>query len=235
MPLTYTKGAMRFKQYWKNKVDESLSRYENPEYLQQLKRDYVREDRQKKISANAPVLKIRRFAMAAFCLVAMSIAIFGGVYLAEGSGISNDKTYLQANEESITSNITDINESLMNISVSDLHYKRVLLVYDKLYSDNLYYMLINENSLEYYSIITVVNANYNYEFETSQKELTVRQFLTYELEYYQSKVNLGELFEIITVAKFDTGAEKVYITYNELSLDGNSNFLDFISTVFTAK
>ncbi|MCL2798152.1 MAG: hypothetical protein FWD58_08895 [Firmicutes bacterium] len=152
--------------------------------------------------------------------------------------ISDDppgKHYLLENEESTASNLAALNADAKNflLELDAACEGEVRQWFDSVSGDILYYSLIfeNQDSLEAFKIYVYVNPDYKIPvgLEDATETISLGKF---EITYFKKIINDDWAFVLTYHAITEYSGVTIYIEYEQLSLDEESNFFNFFSQTF---
>lgn len=161
-----------------------------------------------------------------------AIIIFPSVFVKRKGNIF----YQEANVREMTSTFNDLQTDTKYfdfVENSDAPY-RVMLNYDILSNDKLYYTLEGITVISKYKFHIIVNENYNYNANLSE-ELKIHYFSDYALNYEKVKINGADKVEATYNGYIQLNSEKVYIEYNQLIDLGEQAFFDDIESIIKVK
>lgn len=144
-----------------------------------------------------------------------------------------EKEYFFENEEQQISNLMQVNNDLNNeIAFNDLSFT-VVRKYDSLSNDTLYYSLtyINDAMLETINIYAYTNKDYKFDWNVSDANASdiIKEF---DVHYLTSYRDQEFYFTVFTQAYITLDNAKIYVEYNGVSLDGQSNnFLEALAQI----
>lgn len=169
-----------------------------------------------------------------FVTVAVAaVIIFPSVFVKR----KGDIFYQEANVREVASSIEDLRSDLefFDISVQESDIT-VLLNYDSISNDKLYYTLegTNEISLSDFKFYVIINENYNYNFELNEN-LFVKEFNNYNLKYEYIEIEVGASINYIFKGKITVNTEIIYIEYNQIIDLGEQAFFDDIESIIKVK
>lgn len=202
-------------------ADKSLAKYDNPELREQIVRESV--------SGNVAVIDNRkRNWLISLITVTMIVVLAFGTYMFWPK-TPREKHYLLENQKTNDITIEAINAELDVISISNQSVVSSLQFEDTVYNETLYYKVtfLNDETSEKADFIIVSNKDYTYPFIHE----------TYDQQDESININYAEQFtEEDGIYTFDCQGEftvdilKIYVQYNGLSLEPQSNFINFLQT-----
>lgn len=167
-----------------------------------------------------------------FVTVAVAaVIIFPSVFVKR----KGDIFYQEANVREVASSIEDLRSDLefFDISVQESDIT-VLLNYDSISNDKLYYTLEGATAISDYKIYVKINENYNYNFQLSEN-IFVKELNNYTLKYEYIEIEVGASINYIFKGEITVNAEIVYIEYNQLIDLGEQAFFDDIESIIKVK
>lgn len=143
-----------------------------------------------------------------------AIIIFPSVFVKRKGNIF----YQEANVRETTSTFNDLQTDTKYFNFmeySETPY-RVMLNYDSISNDKLYYTLegTNEILLSDFKFYVIINENYNYNFELNEN-LFVKEFNNYNLKYEYIEIEVGASTNYIYKGIITVNTEIIYIEYNQ--------------------
>ncbi|MDE7379911.1 MAG: hypothetical protein K2N14_02550 [Clostridia bacterium] len=216
---------MNLKQFMEQKADEEFS-----SVLSESEKEYCRQ-----LEAEYPVHIIadkRRLWVFFSCAFAIFIAAVITICVIFRPSNSSPLKY-QGEKESVTSNITDLNSDTKYFEISlvaDAECK-IALNYDVESGDKLYYEMDASGFLENSRFVFVINPDYNYDIEKTDKQENKEPLNGYEINYYSS----ASLDSAQYTAWIQLNTETVYITYTQVMPLGDKAFFDYVQSVIKLK
>ena len=213
-------------------ADKSLEEYNNSEFLEEMK-NRIRQN-----AAPQPqkvCVKRRRRFYAAFTAIACAVLIVCSVFWILPKNITvEEKHYTTDNKATETIDLNTLNNELLNINLDDRDYEEIKRYYDKVYGDILYCeteLVIGE--FENILIVIVVNKDYEYTVDYNYDKTNI--VYDFNLNYLERFIDAGGIYECKVYGQMDTGAEKVYFTYNTYTMEQSSNFVDLVQELIKKK
>lgn len=111
----------------------------------------------------------------------------------------------------------------------------VILKYDSVSNDKLYYVVEGTAALSSFTFNIVINENYNFNFDVGSDELREHPFTDYSINYVSYKTESGGLNETQYFGYIKIKTEIIYIEYNQLIDIGEQAFFDDIQNIIKVK
>ena len=111
----------------------------------------------------------------------------------------------------------------------------VILKYDSVSNDKLYYVVEGTAALSKFTFNIVINENYNFNFDVGSDELREHPFTDYSINYVSYKTESGGLNETQYFGYIQFKTEIVYIKYRQLIDIGEQAFFDDIQNIIKVK
>lgn len=209
-------------------IDENLSEYRNDTFLEQLKSNLS--------PINTPTRRRNNrlyWTIAGATCVVMAIilvSVFAIAPLIKENGDKDtaqpSKYYSYANRTEITVSVTELNGIVNDIEFSEENLVEVRKVTDTFYNETLYYIInysLNDG-LDIFRIIIDVNTEYEYDFGNKpyNKFCDVNG---YEIAYLEICEEGDGIYGFIGKAEIKNTSESIYIEYDGISLEQESNFI----------
>ena len=209
-------------------IDENLSEYRNDTFLEQLKSDLS--------PINTPTRRRNNrlyWTIAGATCVVMAIilvSVFAIAPLIKENGDKDtaqpSKYYSYANRIEITASVTELNGVVNDIEFSEENLVEVRKVTDTFYNETLYYIInysLNDG-LDIFRIIIDVNTEYEYDFGNKpyNKFCDVNG---YEIAYLEICEEGDGIYGFTGKAEIKNTSESIYIEYDGISLEQESNFI----------
>lgn len=209
-------------------IDENLSEYRNDTFLEQLKSDLS--------PINTPTRRRNNrlyWTIAGATCVVMAIilvSVFAIAPLIKENGDKDtaqpSKYYSYANRTEITVSVTELNGVVNDIEFSEENLVEVRKVTDTFYNETLYYTVnysLNDG-LDIFRIIIDVNTEYEYDFGNKpyNKFCDVNG---YEIAYLEICEEGDGIYGFTGKAEIKNTSESIYIEYDGISLEQESNFI----------
>lgn len=209
-------------------IDENLSEYRNDTFLEQLKSDLS--------PINTPTRRRNNrlyWTIAGATCVVMAIilvSVFAIAPLIKENGDKDtaqpSKYYSYANRTEITVSVTELNGVVNDIEFSEENLVEVRKVTDTFYNETLYYIInysLNDG-LDIFRIIIDVNTEYEYDFGNKpyNKFCDVNG---YEIAYLEICEEGDGIYGFTGKAEIKNTSESIYIEYDGISLEQESNFI----------
>ena len=225
-------------------ADKSLEQYNNAEFLAEMK-SQIRQNAKQPQTAKVKKRSRLFFTACATAVSAVLIIVSAFIILPQKNividenpaveePVIEEKHYTADNKETETVDLTVLNNGLTKIYLDNRVYKEIKKYYDKFYNDTLYYeteLVVSE--LENILIYIVPNLDYEYYFDYDyNRTATVHE---YELDYLEEFMDIGGLYECKVYGQMDTGAEKIYFTYNAYTMEQTSNFVNLVKELIKKK
>lgn len=145
--------------------------------------------------------------------------------------------YQESNIREQQSNVEEMQSDLKYFSIiqsMEAPY-RVLLKYDSVSNDKLYYVVEGTAALSSFTLNIVINENYNFNFDVGSDELREHPFTDYSINYVSYKTESGGLSETQYFGYIQFKTEIVYIKYRQLIDIGEQAFFDDIQNIIKIK
>lgn len=209
-------------------IDENLSEYRNDTFLEQLKSDLS--------PINTPTRRRNNrlyWTIAGATCVVMAIilvSVFAIAPLIKENGDKDtaqpSKYYSYANRTEITASVTELNGVVNDIEFSEENLVEVRKVIDTFYNETLYYIVnysLNDG-LDIFRIVIDVNTEYEYDFGNKpyNKFCDVNG---YEIAYLEICEEGDGIYGFTGKAEIKNTSESIYIEYDGISLEQESNFI----------
>lgn len=117
---------------------------------------------------------------------------------------------------------------------NNLEYS-VILKYDLLSKDKLFYTLNGTTALSSFTFNIVINENYNFKFNIKDEELSEYKLSGYSLNYVKYQSEGLDLIETQYFGYIKIKTEIIYIEYNQLIDIGEQAFFDDIQNIIKVK
>ena len=225
-------------------ADKSLEQYNNAEFLAEMKRQIRQNAKQPQ---TAKVKKHSRLFFTACATAVSAVLIIVSVFIilpqknividenpAVEEPVIEEKHYTTDNKETETIDLTILNNGLTKFYLATREYEDIKEYYDKLYNEILYYetkLIVSE--LENIIICIVTNKDYENFFDHELNKVdTIEE---YDLKYTEEYEDVGGLYECKVYGQMDTGAEKIYFTYNAYTMEQSSNFVNLVKELIKKK
>lgn len=213
-------------------ADEYLEQYNNTEFLEEMKGEIRKNAEQaNRVEGKKRNLLWTFFASAASVLL-IAVSLF--VFLPQKNVPIEEKHYTNDNKRVETVDLDILNNNLLSIRFENKGYKEIRQYYDLHYNEILYYeteFIVSD--IENIFIDIVPNLNYKYEFKFACDKTDI--VYGYTLDYLEEFTDAGGFYECEAHGQLDTGSEKVYFTYNSLSIETSSNFVNLIKEIIKQK
>ncbi len=225
-------------------ADKSLEQYNNAEFLEKMKSQIRQNAKQPQ---TAQVKKRSRLFFTACATAVSAVLIIVSVFIilpqknividenpVVEEPVIEEKHYTADNQGVIDVDLTVLNSELTKIYLDNRVYKEIKMYYDKFYNETLYYeteLVVSE--LENIIICIVTNKDYENFFDHELNKVdTVEE---YNLKYTEEYEDVGGLYECKVYGYMDTGAEKIYFTYNAYTMEQSSNFVNLVRELIKKK
>lgn len=201
-------------------VDEKTNSLNDKAFLDELKQSATPEKNR--------LSKKSLFVIGASSLVtvALLIAIICVVILYDPVNKSQEHYYSSGDENRRSSTVEELNADTVYYDLRSDINADADIVFDTVSNDDLYYE-VNidlEDTFENVKIVVVTNKFYDYKFE--HFDYTDRETLgSYVLNYIVMTQEEDGIYTHKVDAEIITSAEKIYITYEGLGLEQESNFI----------
>lgn len=212
-------------------ADEYLEQYNNTEFLEEMKGEIRKNAEQTKGMESKKRNMLWTFFASAASVLLIAVSLF--VFLPQ-KNVPIEKHYTADHEETETIDLITLNNGLTKIKFNNKQYEEIKQYYDTFYNEILYYETeYVASDIENIFIDIVPNLNYKYEFKFACDKTDI--VYGYTLDYLEKFTDAGGFYECEAHGQLDTGSEKVYFTYNGLSLDKSSNFVNLIKEIIKQK
>lgn len=225
-------------------ADKTLEQYNNAEFLEEMKsqiRQNIKQPQKAKVKKRSRLSFIACATAVSAVLIIVSVFIIlpqKNIVINENPTVEEpvieEKHYTTDNMETETVDLTVLNNGLTKIHLDNRVYKEIKKYYDKFYNDTLYYeteLVVSE--FENISLFIVPNVDYKYSFNYTFDKTYI--IIEYELKFKEEYQNLGGLYECKVYGYMDTGAEKIYFTYNAYTMEQSSNFVNLVKELIKKK
>lgn len=145
----------------------------------------------------------------------------------------DDILYQEENIMSKTCLLEDINTNSKYFQISEID-AQTFIYYDSVSNDCLYYNLNTSTVLYEMSLFIVVNDNYDYNFNISDKVYT-EQLSSYMIYYDVAVLNGFNGTQLKYIGYVQNGSETVYIKYTQLIDLGEQAFFNDIQSILKIK
>ncbi len=228
---------MNIKKKLGRQADDYLDQFENEQFHQEVKEElFPQPTRARKRIRPKQVWIGFATTMAIACVVLVCCLTLLTPSAGQPSGDPvkpPEKEYFFENEEQQISNLIQVNNDLNNeIEFNDLSFT-VVRKYDSLSNDTLYYQLtyINDAMIETINIYVYINEYYKFHWNESDAD-TTNEIKGINVQYLTSYSNQEFYFTVFTQAYITLDNAKIYVEYNGVSLDGQSNnFLEALAQI----
>jgi hypothetical protein len=197
------------------------------------------------VSSSKPRFKMtQKFAFVAVSvLIVITALVVSLIKLLpkNNNGGDDDKvTYYQDKEVVADSSLESLNNETQRVKVILAEeLTSVTLIYDAPSGDHLYYRANFDNldTFEMANVYVIVNANYHNEDFSLFTEPLSATINGFEVKYAETFefIETDGFYSVKNTAVIVTGKEYIYITYEALSLDESSNFLNWLEQTIMAK
>lgn len=205
-------------------ADKSLNYLNDEEFLQTLKNNCKSNSQHNSIKPRKQFFTRKWVYLSSFALVAAVVSCF--LFLPPAT---KEKQYMAENLKSIESSIEELNKEMHYYQI---HNKcTVTKYYDSIYDDTLYYSVYYDiDNLESLKIIIKINKNYNYEFPHAIYNQKIK-YKEFYLQYYENYTIDEDIYFFVSKGEISSDQEILYIEYQGIGFDANSNFFDLLSQV----
>ena len=209
-------------------IDENLSEYRNDTFLVQLKSNLSPINTQTKRRGNRLYWTIAGATCVVMAIILVSIFVIAPLIKENGDKdtAQPSKYYSYANRTEITASVTELNGVVNDIEFSEENLVEVRKVTDTFYNETLYYIInysLNDG-LDIFRIIIDVNTEYEYDFGNKpyNKFCDVNG---YEIAYLEICEEGDGIYGFTGKAEIKNTSESIYIEYDGISLEQESNFI----------
>lgn len=149
----------------------------------------------------------------------------------------SQKHYLLENEVSVASDLEELNSILEGFSLSiALGYEYLVRrYYDAEFNDNLYFILSieGENTFETISIYVYINPLYDRQKQLVEERIRVTKIGIFQVHYEENtSVDQDDIYTFNYAAKTEYEDITVYIEYEQLWFEDDTNFFNFFEETF---
>lgn len=202
-------------------VDEKTTSLNDKAFLDELKQNAAFEKNNRLSKKSLFVI-----CTSSLVTVALLVAIVCVVLLYNPAIKSEEHYYTSGDENRRASTLNELNAATTYYDLASDANADIDIVFDTVSNDDLYYE-VNidlEDTFEYVKIVVVTNKFYDYKFE--HFDYTDRETLgSYVLNYIVMTQEEDGIYTHKVDAEIITSAEKIYITYEGLGLEQESNFI----------
>ena len=209
-------------------IDENLSEYRNDTFLEQLKSDLSPINTPTRRRSNRLYWTIAGATCVVMAIILVSIFVIAPLIKENGDKdtAQPSKYYSYANRTEITVSVTELNGVVNDIEFSEENLVEVRKVTDTFYNETLYYTVnysLNDG-LDIFRIIIDVNTEYEYDFGNKpyNKFCDVNG---YEIAYLEICEEGDGIYGFTGKAEIKNTSESIYIEYDGISLEQESNFI----------
>lgn len=209
-------------------IDENLSEYRNDTFLEQLKSDLSPINTPTRRRNNRLYWTIAGATCVVMAIILVSIFVIAPLIKENGDKdtAQPSKYYSYANRTEITVSVTELNGVVNDIEFSEENLVEVRKVTDTFYNETLYYIInysLNDG-LDIFRIIIDVNTEYEYDFGNKpyNKFCDVNG---YEIAYLEICEEGDGIYGFTGKAEIKNTSESIYIEYDGISLEQESNFI----------
>ena len=209
-------------------IDENLSEYRNDTFLEQLKSDLSPINTPTRRRSNRLYWTIAGATCVVMAIILVSIFVIAPLIKENGDKdtAQPSKYYSYANRTEITVSVTELNGVVNDIEFSEENLVEVRKVTDTFYNETLYYTVnysLNDG-LDIFRIIIDVNTEYEYDFGNKpyNKFCDVNG---YEIAYLEICEEGDGIYGFAGKAEIKNTSESIYIEYDGISLEQESNFI----------
>lgn len=209
-------------------IDENLSEYRNDTFLVQLKSNLSPINTQTKRRGNRLYWTIAGATCVVMAIILVSIFVIAPLIKENGDKdtAQPSKYYSYANRTEITASVTELNGVVNDIEFSEENLVEVRKVTDTFYNETLYYTVnysLNDG-LDIFRIVIDVNTEYEYDFGNKpyNKFCDVNG---YEIAYLEICEEGDGIYGFTGKAEIKNTSESIYIEYDGISLEQESNFI----------
>lgn len=145
--------------------------------------------------------------------------------------------YQESNIREQQSTVEEMQVDLRYFSINESSQSpyRVLLKYDLLSKDKLFYTLNGTTALSSFTFNIVINENYNFNFDVGSDELREHPLNNYSINYVSYKTESGGLNETQYFGYIKIKTEYIYLEYRQLIDIGEQAFFDDIQNIIKVK
>lgn len=213
-------------------ADNSLKQYDNREFLEEMKSKI----REKNAKPQKTAVKRRKIFYTSFAAALSVVAVIFSVFLIfPNKNVANEeKHYTIDHKETEIVDLNVLNNGLIEIYFDNRDYKEIKKYYDTFYNETLYYetnLIISEFDRILIYIVTNKDYEYTVDYSCDKEDMVYG----YNLSYSEEFSDMGGVYECKVYGYMDTGAEKVYFTYNTYTLEQSSNFVNLVKDLIKKK
>lgn len=212
----------------KNKLqeqaDEFLSKYDNPEVKEKIIGEY-------NVGNERVIDHTKRNWLVSLSIVFIAIIATVGLYFLTKP---SEKVYLLENQTSEKITVNELENDFLNIEFQHKLIADITKFGDIKYNETLYYRLSfgEIDTGELLEVILVPNRGYEYEFI---HEPYTASLDSYKMDYIEKFIEEDELYNFNCKGEFTVKNIKVYVRYEGLSLEPQSNFINFLQQCISIK
>lgn len=206
-------------------IDENLSEYRNDTFLEQLKSNINTSTKRR---GNRLYWTIAGATCVVMAIILVSVFAIAPLIKENGDKDTSQpsKYYSYANRTEITASVTELNGVVNDIEFSEENLVEVRKVIDTFYNETLYYIVnysLNDG-LDIFRIVIDVNTEYEYDFGNKpyNKFCDVNG---YEIAYLEICEEGDGIYGFTGKAEIKNTSESIYIEYDGISLEQESNFI----------
>lgn len=212
-------------------IDENLSEYRNDTFLEQLKSNINTSTKRR---GNRLYWTIAGATCVVMAIILVSVFAIAPLIKENGDKDTSQpsKYYSYANRTEITASVTELNGVVNDIEFSEENLVEVRKVIDTFYNETLYYIVnysLNDG-LDIFRIVIDVNTEYEYDFGNKpyNKFCDVNG---YEIAYLEICEEGDGIYGFTGKAEIKNTSESIYIEYDGISLEQESNFIINIANI----
>ncbi len=212
-------------------IDENLSEYRNDTFLEQLKSNINTSTKRR---GNRLYWTIAGATCVVMAIILVSVFAIAPLIKENGDKDTSQpsKYYSYANRTEITASVTELSGVVNDIEFSEENLVEVRKVIDTFYNETLYYIVnysLNDG-LDIFRIVIDVNTEYEYDFGNKpyNKFCDVNG---YEIAYLEICEEGDGIYGFTGKAEIKNTSESIYIEYDGISLEQESNFIINIANI----
>ncbi len=166
-------------------------------------------------------------------VVLAAVIVFPAVFVNRDN---NQVHYQEANIRETACTFEDMQTDLKYFQIESEFSDQltVILNYDSVSSDKLYYSVEGSTVISKYKLYLVINENYEYNFELGEN-LSTQTLSDYSIKYAKSSMSGFDKAQVNYLGYIQLQTEIVYIEYQQLFDIGEQAFFDDIESIIKVK
>ncbi len=212
-------------------VQSSLSKYDNPQFLDELLAIQKNENQQNQSSQNKKKpIKLVPMIVTCSLLIVITISCLSIHFLIPNP--SDDKYFSGANQQLESITLEELNDALSEISIENKDIIEIKKCTDTYYNELLFYS-ISLDSDEYFIttyITIIVNPDY---LNTADESFYMSETMinNYKLKYSENYTFEDDVYDYRVYAKIITAGIRIYIDCEYIAFEEGNIFFDYISQI----